>query len=234
MNQFNCIIIEDEPIAAEILVDYVRDIPFLNLIGVYHDAISALEYLNNNTVDLIFLDIHLPKLKGLDFLKSLRDAPEVIITTAYEEYALKSYEFKVLDYLLKPIEFSRFLQAVNKLQEKTKFVSSKNQSATVEEVMHVNVNKKLVKIILDEILYIESNKEYLHIHTGTKEIITKMQINEIEKVLDASKFIRIHRSFIIPIQKADSISLTEIEIKEIKLPVGRNYREQVKKQWKLF
>lgn len=231
MSKFKCIIIEDEPIAAEIIKDYITDVPFLDLQGTFHDAIAGLDFLNKKSVDLIFLDIHLPKLKGLDFLKSLQHPPSIIITTAFEEYALKGYEFNVLDYLLKPIEFSRFLQAVNKLKEKE---SGDKNSASVPihtASIHLNVNKKLVRVELKDLLYVESKKEYLDVHTSSRVITCKMQINEMEKLLNPQQFIRIHRSFMVAIDKVDTISLTELEINKIKLPVGRNYREQVKKRW---
>ncbi len=234
MKQYNCIIIEDEPLAAEILKDYISDIPLLNLVGIHHDAISALSYLNDHPIDLIFLDINLPKLKGLDFLKSLRKYPDVIITTAYEEYALKSYDYQVTDYLLKPIEFSRFLIAVNKFIELKKSVNHINTDIKENNAsMHFNVNKKLVKVFLNDILYMESQKDYLHIHTMHKKIITKMQINEIEKLLNKDHFIRIHRSFIISIPNVESISLTQVELFNQTIPVGRNYREIVKSTWNL-
>ncbi len=228
MKTYSCIIIEDEPIAAEIISDYISELSFLKLVGVHHDAISAISYLNDHEVDLIFLDINLPKIRGLDFLKSLKNPPNVIITTAYEEYALKGYEYNVLDYLLKPIEFSRFLQAVNKIVEKPK-VPQEMDTVSTEQFINLNINKKLIRINLSELLFIESNKENIHLHTIEKIIICKMQISEIEKQLNANQFLRIHRSFIVALDKVDSMALTEFEIKKHTIPVGRNYREQVRK-----
>lgn len=229
MNPYKCIIIEDEPIAAEIISDYISDVPFLKLEGVHSHALSALEYLNTNTVDLIFLDIHLPKLKGLDFLKSLKNPPSVIITTAYEEYALKGYEYNVLDYLLKPIEFARFLQAVNKLNEKS--LKTHLTEELKEQFIQLSINKKLVRINLADILFIESKREYLHIQTSEKVIVCKMQISEMEKLLDASRFLRIHRSFIVAMDKVDVVSVTELDVRGKKLPVGRSYRKLVAGSW---
>ncbi len=228
MKTYSCIIIEDEPIAAEIISDYISELSFLKLVGVHHDAISAISYLNSNRVDLIFLDIHLPKIKGLDFLKSLKNPPNVIITTAYEEYALKGYEYNVLDYLLKPIEFSRFLQAVNKMVEKPK-IEQVNDAVTNDPYINLNVSKKLIRINLSELLFIESDKENIHLHTNEKIIVCKMQIGEIEKQLNSHQFLRIHRSFIVALDKVDSMALTEFEIKNHTIPVGRNYREHVRK-----
>lgn len=231
MNPYNCIIIEDEPIASEILVDYVKDVPFLNLVAVHTNAITALDFLNSNKVDLIFLDIHLPKIKGLDFLKSLKNPPHVILTTAYEEYALKGYELDVLDYLLKPIEFSRFLKAVNKLNEKATSVHPIAQQNQEDSFLELLINKKLVRFNLNDIEYIESSREYVIIHTHDNKVQTKMTISAFEKLLNQQDFVRVHRSFIISKSKVVSVSLTEIELPNTKIPIGRNYREQVKKQW---
>jgi DNA-binding LytR/AlgR family response regulator len=228
MRVYNCIIVEDEPIAAEIISDYIAEIPFLHLSSVHHNALSALNYLNEHAVDLIFLDINLPKIKGLDFLKSLKNPPMVIITTAYDEYALKGYEYNVIDYLLKPIEFARFLQAVNKISDKN--VVRHSESVKEQEAfIQLSVQKKIIRINLNDILYIESNRENIHIQTNDKLIICKMQIGEIEKLLDSTQFLRVHRSFIVSLNKVNSMSLTEFEIKNYKIPIGRNYREQVRK-----
>src|ERR1700733_2805219 len=160
MEKYNCIIIEDEPLAAEILQEYIADIPFLNLKNTYTDALRALEDLRSNEIDLIFLDINLPKLKGFDFIQTLKNPPHIIITTAYHEYALQGYELNIVDYLLKPIEFSRFLKAVNKLKL---ISSSKSAAAPVfiqsgNDYMFVSADKKKVKVYFKDILYIESLK----------------------------------------------------------------------------
>src|SRR6185295_10740755 len=182
MQTYNCIIVEDESIAAELLQDYVKQVPFLNLKGVCIDAIYALEMLQKETIDLVFLDINLPKLKGLDFIRTLKNPPKFIITSAYHEYALQGYEYNVVDYLLKPIEFSRFLMAVNKLkQSPVPEVSITSLMPAPERAyLFFNVSKKKVKIYLDEILYIESLKEYIRIYTKTKNILTKFQLGQIE------------------------------------------------------
>lgn len=228
MQTYNCIIVEDEPIAAEVLQDYIRQVPFLQLKKTCSDAIYAMETLQNEPVDLIFLDIHLPKLKGLDFVKTLKYPPKIIITSAYQEYALQGYELNVVDYLLKPVEFSRFLTAVNKLkqQENNKTYSI---SPPPEDKVHLffNVNKKHVKIYLDDILYIESLREYVKITTKEKTILTKIQLGEIEELLAKNNFLRIHRSFIISKNKIESFSPSEIEINGKQIPVGRNYKELV-------
>jgi len=229
MQTYNCIIVEDEPIAAEVLEDYIRQVPFLKLKKICSDAIYAMETLQNEPIDLIFLDIHLPKLKGLDFVKTLKHPPRIIITSAYQEYALQGYELNVVDYLLKPVEFSRFLTAVNKLkqQDTTKSNQPKPVGANDRAHLFFNVNKKHVKIYLDDILYIESLREYVKITTRDKAILTKIQLGEIEEMLATNNFLRVHRSFIVSKNKIESFSPSEIEINGTQIPVGRNYKELV-------
>jgi DNA-binding LytR/AlgR family response regulator len=228
MKKYSCIIVEDEPIAAEVLEDYINQIPFLELKGVCSDAIYAMEKLQKENIDLIFLDIHLPKLKGFDFIKTLKNQPSIIITSAYEEYALKGYELNVTDYLLKPIEFNRFLMAVNKLNHKDANEKAAEISYGVDrEHLFFNVSKKLVKIYLDDILYIESMREYIRITTKEKNILTKMQLGEIEEMLPKNSFLRVHRSFIVSKPKIDAFSPAKIEISGKTLPIGRNYKELV-------
>jgi len=188
-----------------------------------------METLQNEPVDVIFLDIHLPKLKGTDFLKTLQAAPHIIITSAYSEYALEGYELNVLDYLVKPIEFNRFLIAVNKLKQYNRVVQLAAVHTAVTERLHVyvNVNKKKVKIFIDEILYIESLKEYIKIFTRSKSIFTKLQMGQIEEMLTKNEFLRIHRSFIVAKNKIDAFTATDIEINGKLLPIGRSYKELV-------
>ena len=228
MQKYNCIIVEDEPIAADILKDYISQVPFLQLKSICTDAIAAMEMLQKEKVEVIFLDIHLPKLKGLDFLKTLKNSPQVIITSAYQEYALQSFELNVIDYLLKPIEFSRFLMAVNKLnkQPDTKPILT-TLPAKERSYLFFNVNKKKVKIYLDEILFIESLREYIRITTLSKNILTKFQLGQIEDLLTDNNFLRVHRSFIVAKEKIDAFTATEIEIAGKEIPIGRNYKELV-------
>lgn len=228
MEKYNCIIIEDEPLGVEILETYIAQIPFLKIIKVCNDAITAINTLKREKIDLIFLDIHLPKISGLDFLKTLQSPPKVIITTAYNKYALQGYEFNVVDYLLKPIEFSRFLLAVNKLnlrRNDNEIISETSQSDRI--YLFFNVNKKKTKIFLDEILYIESQKEYIKIYTLTKTIVTKIPISEIERTLPHEDFLRLHRSFIVSKKKIDAFTANEIDIGSKQIPIGRSYKEYV-------
>lgn len=231
MVRYKCIIIEDEPLAAEILQDYIAQIPFLELKHTCSDALGALEFLKSEKTDVIFIDIHLPKLNGLDFIRTLKNPPQIIITTAYREYALDGYEHNVVDYLLKPISFSRFLTAVNKLKTNTPIpeilFSEGMQSTNDKQHIYINVNKKRIKINLDDILYLESKREYISIVTTNKSYLTKFQLSEIEKHLDKTGFIRVHRSFIVSKSKINAFTATDIEVKGILIPIGRSYKELV-------
>ncbi|MGI8599198.1 MAG: LytR/AlgR family response regulator transcription factor [Chitinophagaceae bacterium] len=224
MSKINCIIVEDEPLAAKVLADYVAQIPFLVLGGIFKDAILATEYLRDNKVDLIFLDIHLPKLKGLQFLKTLTAPPAVIITTAYHQYAVEGFNLSVTDYLLKPIEFERFLVAINKVKAKQ---GEMIKSSELKDHLFLNVQKKKVKIMLEDILYIESQREYIKIVTTKKEYISKMSTHEIEEMLPFESFKRIHRSFIVSVKKIESYTAEEVEINGIAIPIGRGYKEVI-------
>lgn len=232
MRKFSCIIVEDEPLAAEILQDYVRQVPFLDCKGVCSDAIYAMELLQQQPVDLIFLDIHLPKFKGIDLLKAIQNPPQVIITTAYQDYALQGYELNVVDYLLKPIEFSRFLMAVNKLKQTSETPAPAVVTGNAAPRTHFffNVSKKRVKIYLDEILYIESLKEYIRISTKDKNILTKVPLGQIEDLLTHHNFLRIHRSFIVAKDKIEAFTAIDVEVNGKSLPIGRSYKEGVMKE----
>lgn len=232
MEKFNCLIVEDEPLAAEVLLDYTRQVPFLDCRGICRDGLFAMEALQKEKIDLIFLDIHLPKIKGIDFVKTLKHPPQIIITTAYREYAMDGYDLNVVDYLLKPIQFNRFLTAVNKIRLTG---LAEQPAATVQATLAdkphllVNVNKKRVKIYMDDILYIESQKEYISIATRDHSFVTKFTIGEMETQLPKDKFIRIHRSFMVARQKITAFGAHEAEIDHKKIPIGRSYRELVHK-----
>jgi DNA-binding LytR/AlgR family response regulator len=225
MHRYNCLIVEDEPLAAEVMKDYILQIPFLQLKGICTDALYAMDLLQKEKIDLIFLDIHLPKLKGLDFIKTLKKPPHVIITSAYQEYALQGYELNVVDYLLKPIEFSRFVMAVNKVKERG--TTDAVPVATERAALFFNVSKKRVKVYIDEILFIESLKEYIRITTKDRSVLTKFQLGQIEEMLSQNGFLRIHRSFLVAKSKVDAFSATDVEIAGKQIPIGRSYKEQV-------
>ena len=225
MSNIKCIIVEDEPLAVQVLSDYVVQVPFLHLCGSFKDAIDATENLREHNVDLIFLDIHLPRLKGMAFLKTLRHAPAVIITTAYHQYAIEGFELNVTDYLLKPFEFERFLVAVNKVKRGQGMEREESEGKEVKEYLFLNVLKKKVKVLFSEIVYIESQREYIKVVTTKKEYLSKMSTHEIEEILPSHLFKRIHRSFIISVSKIDSYTAEEVEVNGIQIPIGRGYRD---------
>ena len=225
MSDIKCIIVEDEPLAVKVLADYISQVPFLDLQETFKDAILATDWLRHNKTDLIFLDIHLPKLKGMAFLKTLTHPPSVIITTAYHHYAVEGFELNVTDYLLKPIEFERFLVAVNKV--KTATSTSQIESIDTKNHLFLNVQKKKVKILFSEIVYIESQREYIRIVTTQKDYLSKMSTHEIEQLLPANLFKRIHRSYIVSINKIDSYTAEDVEVNGVTIPIGRQYREVI-------
>jgi len=227
MLKYNCLVVEDEPLAAEILTDYIKQVPFLELRAVCTDALYALEWLQKEKIDLLFLDIHLPRLKGMEFLESLKNPPRTIITSAYKDYALQGFELDVVDYLLKPVRFNRFLKAVNKLKEQPEGGLPPLSPRAERTHLFFNVGRKKVKIFLDEILYIESLREYIKINTAEKSILTKFQLGEIEELLSRNNFIRVHRSFIVAKDKISAFTTTDIEINAIQIPIARSYKELV-------
>ena len=230
MIKYNCIVIEDEPLAIEIMEDYIKQVPFLALRKVCTDAIDAMEILKTEKIDLIFLDIHLPKLKGFDFLKIITNPPKVIVTTAYHQYALTGYEHSVTDYLVKPIEFNRFLSAVNKILLPPVNTNIESAAQPENPFLYFNVSKKRVKLFLADILYIEAQKEYIKIITTSKSILTKFQLSALERILPQQDFIRVHRSFVVAKNKIEAYSLTEIDVGGKSIPIGRNYKELVQSQ----
>jgi DNA-binding LytR/AlgR family response regulator len=225
MSKIKCIIIEDEPLAVKVLSDYILQVPFLELQGAFKDAILATEYLRDNHIDLIFLDIHLPKLKGMAFLKTLAQPPAVIITTAYHQYAVDGFNLNVTDYLLKPFDFERFLTAVTKVKAAEKENPPPNEDPEKKDFIFINVQKKKVKILFSEIVYIESQREYIRIVTTKKEYLSKMGTHEMEDILPARLFKRIHRSFIVSISKIESYTAEMVEVNGVSIPIGRGYRD---------
>jgi len=225
MSKIKCIIIEDEPLAAKVLADYISEVPFLELLGTHKDAIRATEFLRDNDTDLIFLDIHLPKLKGMTFLKTLTNPPAVVITTAYHQYAVEGFNLNVTDYLLKPFDFERFLVAVNKVKTAQKERQKSNESGEAKDYLFLNVQKKKVKILFSEIVYIESQREYIKIITTKSEYISKLSTHEIEELLPSNRFKRIHRSFIISLSKIESYTAETVEVNGVSIPIGRGYRD---------
>lgn len=227
MSTIRCIIVEDEPLAVKVLEDYISQVPFLELQGSFKDAILATEFLRDHSTDLIFLDIHLPKLKGMAFLKTLSHPPAVIITTAYHQYAVEGFNLNVTDYLLKPVAFERFLVAVNKVNAGRAILTGNTAGAAGKDHLFLHADKKKIKVLFSEILYIESQREYIRIVTTRKTFLSKMSTHEIESLLPPSLFRRIHRSFIVSVGKIDSYNRESVEVGGVSIPVGRSYRDQL-------
>jgi DNA-binding LytR/AlgR family response regulator len=223
----NCLIVDDEPLALDLLEDNIRQIPFLNLVAACRSGAEAMVVLSEHQVDLIFLDIQMPGVNGLDLLRSLKQPPLVILVTAYEEHAIDGYDLDVVDYVLKPVAFSRFLKAVQKAQNIFRMVG-KIHSPAINNADHVfvNANYSLVKVMLHEIAYIEGLKDYVRINMTTgKIVITRVGLKVIEEKLDAVKFMRVHKSYIIALDKIDSIQKTQLTIQDREIPIGDGYRQ---------
>jgi len=225
--KIRCLIVDDEPPAREILVRYIAQLPMLELAGECSNALQALSFLQQTKVDLLLLDIRMPQLNGNDFLKTIKNPPNVIFTTAYPEYALEGYELDVLDYLLKPIPFDRFLKAVNKLTESVGLPETAtvlNEQVHSEPFVYFRADRKMQKVMLQDILYVESMKDYVKVFTTSGTIISKQSISSVEEMLPENKFVRTHRSFIISIQKIKSFTHELIEIDKATIPIGKIYR----------
>lgn len=219
--KINCIIIEDEPLALERAKDYVGKLPFLHLVGTFETAVAALLFLKSNTIDLIILDINLGEISGIQLLESTKIDSQIIITSAYEQYALKGYELNVTDYLLKPYPFERFFQAVQKAKENIERSSTKVEN----DFIFVKTEYRLEKINLDEILFIEGMRDYRRIHTNSKRIMTLQTFKEFEEQIDVTKICRVHKSYMVSINKIESIERDEIKIGETIIPVSETYKK---------
>ena len=222
--KINCIIIDDEPLARKGLREYVQDVDFLNLVGEFDNAVKATESLANENVQLLFLDIHMPKITGIDFLKSLHNPPLVILTTAYPQYALDGFDLNVLDYLLKPISFDRFLKAVMKAREQ---LSGKPSSSTREDYVFIKAENKLVKIFYHDILFVEALQNYVTIYTSGKKYITYLTFKSMEESLPSDEFIRVHKSYLVSASKIESIEGNIIRIGQHEIPISRAVKEEV-------
>ena len=228
--ELKVIIIDDEPLAINVLKNYVEQVKELQLVSTFSNAVDASTYLQSHEVDIVFLDIHMPILDGLEFLKTLHEAPMVVITTAHEEFALESFELEVIDYLVKPIPFPRFLKAVNRIIKLKQNNSPSERIGTQEHPsIFVKVDKKkLQKIYLDEIVVIESLKDYIRIKTTTGKYIVHKTLSSFTEELPADQFIRIHRSFTISIDKVQVVEGNSLEIDNTRYTIGRSYLNEVK------
>ena len=226
-----CLLVDDEPPAREILRRYIDDITTMELAAECSNALQAFTVLQKETIDLMFLDIRMPRMNGNDFLKSIKHPPKVILTTAYPEYALEGYELDVVDYLLKPVPFDRFLKAVNKAfptgaaaDEKMDLVEKKKQA-----FVYFRIDRKMKKVMLDDIMYIESMKDYIKLFTSEGTLITKQSISSVEEMLPVKEFARVHRSYIVSLNNIKSFTAEVIEIGDTNIPIGKLYRSDAMK-----
>jgi DNA-binding LytR/AlgR family response regulator len=232
--KIRCLIIDDEPLAQRVVERYAENIPFLEIVQKCNSAVEAIDVLHNHEVDLLFLDINMPRLSGMEFLKTLKNPPLVIITTAYAEYAIQGYELDVVDYLMKPFAFDRFYKAIQKAEELIKGKDQRNSEVKESDkqedtFIFIKSSKKTFKVNLGEILYIEALGDYVKIYTTEKMIISYQSLKNIETLLPSSSFPRIHKSFIIALSRIDLIEGNHVKIKDRLIPIGTNFKGEFEK-----
>jgi two-component system, LytTR family, response regulator len=230
----NCLIVDDEPIARELLTTYIAQVPYLNLAGSCSDAFEAMAMLNKTNIDLLILDINMPRLSGFEMLRSLPRYPAVIITSAYPEYALEGFELSVTDYLLKPFSFPRFVQATEKVLNKQQPVVAAGAigaSSEQADFLMVKSDKKLTKIFFKEMLYVEAYGNYIYIHRKGERIISKQTLTQFESQLPSSQFVRIHKSYIVAVKAVQFIEGNEVALEGKRLPIGKVFKENLLKRF---
>ena len=227
MQVLNCLIVEDESLAARVIADYAVQIPELKLVAICEDVPSAKVKLESGNIDLLFLDINLPKINGIELIRMLDKKCHVILITAYHQYAVEGFELDVVDYLLKPVSFERFTKAVNKVLQHQKLLGP-NKSEAAASHMFVKVGGKMEKVLLDEILFVESLQNYVLIHTTNKKIITYSTLKNIESLLPAARFLKVQKSYIVAIDKISSLEGTSIYIGNTAIPVSRKLRDDIR------
>jgi len=224
-----CLLVDDEPLAIKLLENHIAKIAPFEVVATCNNAMKALEILNTHDIDLLFLDIKMPTITGIDFLKSLRHPPKTIFTTAYREYALESYDLDVADYLLKPITFDRFFRAVERFYRDIKPTQISGAASPKEEetLIQIKSGTKYHKVAVSNITYIESLKDYVKIHTATKSIVSKQKISDLEGELAKHAFLRVHRSYLINSKKVTAFTPHDIELQDVEVPIGASYKEYV-------
>lgn len=229
----DCIAVDDEPRALHIIEEYGSKIPFLNLRASFRDPLKAIEYLQSHPVDLVFLDINMPALSGMQFVDALSQHPQIIFTTAYHQFAVESYEKKAIDYLLKPIEFDRFLAAVTRAHDilmLRTLAGKKEQHLLNDTSIFIKSGTQLHKVPVQEILYLEKGGHYVIFHTQTKRILTRLTLQEIFQVVPTSEFVQVHKSFVVPLSKVEMVEVDQVMIGKSKIPLGSTYREEFMKR----
>lgn len=229
--KIKCIIIDDEPLAISVIEDHLKNFDNIEIVKSFNDPLKAFTILQQEKIDVLFLDINMPQMTGFEFMQNLNHKPLVVITTAYREYAVKSFELNILDYLVKPIPFNRFLKTVNKIYQQLYLTNATGDVAISQEPhIFLKVNKKLVKVVFNDILFIESLKDYIKVVTNLGDYVVHKSLTAISEELPQSNFIRIHRSFTISINKINALEGNTIEIEGRKIPIGRNYLKQTKER----
>jgi DNA-binding LytR/AlgR family response regulator len=232
LRKYSCLVVDDEPPAREVLRRYIEQIPMLTLVGECANAFQALSFLKQQQVDILLLDIQMPQISGIEFVGALSQQPKVLLTTAFEQYAVKAFELDVVDYLLKPIRFDRFLKAIMKALPDRQFSALKEPAVHTREntgpaFLYFRADRKMVKVFLNDIHYVESLKDYIKIYTPKGVVITKYTMATLESMLPATSFLRVHRSFLIPVDKISSFTLDEVDVRGKLIPIGKIYRQQV-------
>lgn len=227
--KIKCVLVDDEPLAIKVLQNYFTSFSDFEIIGTFGNALQALEFINNNSVDAVFLDINMPIMTGFELISLMENKTKVIITTAFREFAAESYDLEVLDYLVKPIPLPRFIKCINKITAEFSLKNNiKTEMHRIEPHIFIKVDKKMVKITIDEILFIEGMKEYIKVVTIDKTYITHKSLTSLSEELPLDRFVRIHKSYTIAIDKVKSIEGNRIQILSYTLPIGRNYSKEVK------
>ncbi|MBQ4819583.1 LytTR family DNA-binding domain-containing protein [Aquimarina sp. MMG016] len=227
MGKITCIIVDDEPLAHDVISDYIGRLDFLSEVGTFLDALSAIEYLHNNTVDLIFLDIQMPMLDGINFVKTLSIPPKIIFTTAHRDYAVDGFELNAVDYLIKPIPFYRFVQAVEKVRGR---VTQDIPEVLTTDAIFFKVDKRKIKVHFTDILYIESLKDYIKVILTDRSLVTYQTLTGVLEVLPPTQFVQVHKSFIVNFHYVTAMEGNTLEIEDHSIPVGRGYRDEALKK----
>lgn len=225
--KLNCLIVDDEPIARKGLEEYVKEVDFLHLAGSYENALKAGAFLNESRIDLILLDIQMPKLSGIEFLKTLKIPPMVIFTTAYSDYALEGYALDIIDYLVKPIPFERFLKAVQKAHDFFELKQRAKANSAPPDFFFVKCDHKFEKVNYSEVLYIEAMQNYTIIHTTSRKMITYLTFTGMESQLPSDSFLKVHKSFMVSLEKVKSIDGNELVVGSARIPISRSLKEEV-------
>lgn len=230
MKIYNCFIVDDEPLAIEVIEDHLSKLQNFKVVGRYTDSIEAFVQYKNTEADLLFIDIEMPDFNGLEFIKSLKNKPEIIITTAYRNFAVQGFDLNILDYLVKPISFERFMQSIDKFIDKKSNQHHKDalveqQQQQQQQFIIVRADRKNIKLFLENILYVEGLKDYVKIVLKDKQVLTKQSIGNFEKSLQSNQFLRVHRSFIVALDKVTAFTTYDVEIDQLEIPIGRSYKK---------